>query len=178
MPRILHKLPFFDQVTSVTVAGERVAIKADQIIVWVSLGERGRTAPGPQVPRLPALLDTGLSHNFAIREEHLRDWAGLYPPLLPARGHVRLSGLRANVVHADVWVYHNQPGDRDRLLDVPPFRLETLPGIAVYPRGTAGAPRLPVLGLRALRGAGLYLTVDADRCLVYLRTRRRFWFFG
>jgi hypothetical protein len=183
MPRIFHKLPFYDPPTSVTVAGERVAVKPDQIIVWVSLGEPGQAVPGPQVLRLPVVLDTGLAHNFGIREEHLSQWAGLYPPLLyppllPTQGHIRLGGLHATVVSASVWLYPNRPGERDTLLDGSPFRLETLPGIAVYPRGTAGAPRLPVLGLRALRRSKLHLTVDGDRCLVYLRTPRRFWFFG
>jgi hypothetical protein len=178
MARVVYQLPFFDQTTTLTVAGETVPIKRDQIIVWVSLGEAALPFLHPNALRIPAILDTGLAHNFAIREEHLLEWAGLHPQSLPVLGHLRLSGLPANLLGGHVWVYRNQPRERDLLLAVPPFRLELDAGLAVYPRGTANAPRLPILGLRALRRARLHLTVDADRCLVYLRTPRRFWFFG
>ena len=178
MPRVVHKLPFFDKATPLAVAGERVVIKPDQIVVWVSLGEAALPFLHANALRIPAVLDTGLSHNFAIREEHLLAWAGLHPQSLPVLGHLRLSGLPANLLGGHVWVYRNKPRERDMLLEVPPFRLELDAGIAVYPGGTVNAPRLPVLGLRGLRRAGLHLAVDCDRCLVYLRTPRRFWFFG
>jgi hypothetical protein len=40
------------------------------------------------------------------------------------------------------------------------------------------APRLPLLGLRALEWSGLYLTIDGEHRRVGLRTRHRFWPFG
>ena len=105
-------------------------------------------------------------------------WAGLYPPLLPVLGHVRLSGSPANLLDADVWVYRNKPGHRDILVDAPPVRLELEAGIAVFPRGTPGVARLPLLGLRGLRWARLQLALDCRKLHVHLRTPRRFWFLG
>jgi hypothetical protein len=151
MPRILHELPFFDEPTYVTVPGGRVLVKAYQIVVWVSVAERGLAHLLPGTPRFPAVLDIGLSHNFALREEELLDWGSVYASSLRSIGHARLSGLRSNLLGAHVWVYSNKPGMRDEFLAVPPFRIEVDTGVAVYPRGTAHAPRLPLLGLRGLR---------------------------
>ena len=178
MPRILHQLPFFEQPTYVTVPGGRVLVTAYQIVVWVSVADRAVPDLPTGTPRFPAVLDIGLSHNFALREEELLNWGSLYPASLRSRGHGRLSGLRTDLVDADVWVYSNKPGSRDELLDVPPFRTKLETGVAVYPRGTGHAPRLPILGLRGLRQANLQLHIDCQKCRVFLRTPRRFWFFG
>ena len=51
-----------------------------------------------------------------------------------------------------------------------PFRLEIAQGIAVYPSGIAGAPRLPLLGLRGLVRSKLRLTVNGAALNVSLRT--------
>jgi hypothetical protein len=40
------------------------------------------------------------------------------------------------------------------------------------------APRLPLLGLRGLQWSKLRLFIDCERRRVWLRTPRRFWFFG
>jgi hypothetical protein len=80
------------------------------------------------------------------------------------------------LLEADVWIRPNQPGERDRFLDRDPFHLELDWGIAVHPTGMAQAPRLPLLGLRALRRAQLHLTIDGRRQRIRLRTTRRFWF--
>lgn len=144
----------------------------------------GSLASGDQVqlernlPRFPVLLDIGLSHNFALSEDQLLRWAGLHPRSLPLLGHARLSGLPVDLRDADVWLYGNQPGQRDLFTDQPPFGLQLHRGIAVYPRDTPNAPRLPLLGLRALRWTNLQLIVDCQACQVSLRTPRRFWIFG
>jgi hypothetical protein len=178
MPRIRHELPFFEEPTYVTVPGGRVQVKADQIVVWVGVAERMVPDLPPGTPRFPAVLDIGLSHNFALREEELLTSGSLYSASLRSLGHARLSGLRTDLVDTDVWVYFNKPGSHDEVLDVPPFRLELYTGVAVYPRETAYAPRLPLLGLRGMRRANLQLHIDCRKCRVFLRTPRRFWFFG
>ena len=71
MARILHQLPFFETPTTVAVPHGRLAVKPYQILVWVSLTDIQQEIPEPNIPRFPALLDTGLSHNLAIREEEL-----------------------------------------------------------------------------------------------------------
>ena len=175
MATVLRKLPFFKDPSTVTVRGEQVRVKRDQIIVWTSVSLPGQTVPAPTWPRFPAILDTGLSHNFALREEHLADWAVLPIQSLRRLEAARLSGVAAHLFDAHLWLYRNRPGRRDDFRNAPAFGLELDEGIAVYPRGTAGAPRLPVLGLRALRQAGLQLHIDCRTCHVDLWTPRWFW---
>jgi hypothetical protein len=180
MPRatVLRKLPFFETPTTTWVRNDRLAIKPYQIILWVSLAAGEQDQLEPNIPRLPALLDIGLSYNFAIGENQLLRWAGLHPQSLSLLGHARLSGLPVDVRDADVWLHRNQPGQRDLFTDQPPFRLELYRGIAVYPRDTPNAPRLPLLGLRGLRWTNLQLALDCQACRISLRTPRRFWLFG
>ena len=63
----------------------------------------------------------------------------------------------------------NQPGQRDQFRNQPPFRLELSQGICIYPKGR-DFPRLPLLGLRTLIRNKLHFSLDAERCLVDLRT--------
>jgi hypothetical protein len=63
----------------------------------------------------------------------------------------------------------DQPGKRDELAE-PPFCLELEEGIAVYPRGVVQAPRLPLLGLRAIVRNGLHLAINGKKSLVSLRS--------
>ena len=51
---------------------QRLLLRPFQIAVEVSLSVGGRHSP-----IFPAILDTGHSHNFSIRHDQLRDWAGL-----------------------------------------------------------------------------------------------------
>ena len=86
MTTVLRQLPFFETPTAVSVGRERVTIKPYQIVVWVSLAARDPAILEPTTPRFPAVLDIGLSYNFAIGEELLRRWAGLHPQSLRALG--------------------------------------------------------------------------------------------
>src|SRR5437879_3470976 len=108
MTTVLRNLPFFENVTTVPVGNDRLTIKPYQIIVWVSLAPGRQSEWEPNRPRFPTLLDTGLSFNFAIGEDQLMHWAGLHPPSLVVLGHARLSGLPANLLHAQVWLHRNQ----------------------------------------------------------------------
>jgi hypothetical protein len=178
MSTVLRQLPFFETPTMVPVGSERVTIKPYQIIVWASVAVRGQPLLQADTPRFPAVLDIGLSYNFAISEDLLRRWAGLHPQSLLVLGRARLSGLPTDLLDAEVWLYPNQPGQRDRFSNQPPFRLKLHGGIAVYPRPTPNVPRLPLLGLRGLRWTNLQLALDCQACHVSLRTPRRFWIFG
>jgi hypothetical protein len=178
VPTVLHNLPFFDEPTTATVLGSPVHIRRDQIILWVSVERTGRAFLPPNAARFPAILDTGNSFNFAMAEHQLAQWTGLHVESFPRLGRIRVSGQEVPLLAANVWIHRNRPGQRDQFLDRPPFCIELDAGIAVYPHGTPGAPRLPLLGLRALRRASLLLAVDCRKCRVHLRTPRRFWLFG
>jgi hypothetical protein len=176
MPRILDRSPISTRDELAFVCGDRVQVKAYEIIVWVSLLARRSPTWDPATPRFPAILDTGHTHNFSIQEQHLVDWAGLQPDRFRLLGTLRQAGQRAPLYVAEVWLHRNQPGQRDQLLDATPYRLVLPRGIAGYPKDSSG-PRLPLLGLRALITNRLHLTIDGAKQSTNLRTERRWWFF-
>lgn len=176
MPRLLDRMPFPDQPSEVAVRGERVRVRADQIIAWVSLTARGIVEQSPAAIPFPVVLDTGQNYSFSIQERHLIDWAGLRPESLNIRGHVRDRLIRVALRHANIWVHPNEGGSRDRLADRPPFLLRARSGIAVYPSGDF--PRVPILGLRVIGENGLILKLDGVRRQATMRTPIRWWPFA
>lgn len=170
MTRILHDLPFFDRLTTVSVRGARVPVKSGQIVIWVSVLPPGQDYSESRHPRFPATLDTGNNFNVFIRESHLRQWADIDPRLLRSLGPIRHRGQAIPTIAARVWLHRNRRGERDVLSNRPPYPMETRRGIAVYPQDLTHAPRLPLLGLHALMENHLHLHVDAERCRVSLRS--------
>jgi hypothetical protein len=177
VPTILRRLPFFEQPTTLHIpGGPAVAINHHQIIIWVSITPAGVRALPADARRFPAVLDTGFNDNFVIAEQQAVRWAGVVLEELPVLDVMRASGQRVPLRDADVWIHPNQPGERDHRAPRPPFRLELKTGIGVWPAGTPGARRLPLLSLRGLRRADLQVWIDCRTCHVWLRTPRRFWF--
>jgi hypothetical protein len=150
MPVILRDLPFFVDKTTAFVHGRYVSIKGDQIIVWVGITEGQDGEFDSRLPFFPAILDTGLTHSFSIQHHHLIHWAGLDPRSLERLGETRIHGDLIPLFDAYVWIRPNKSGERDQFIDQVPFRLDVNTGIAVYPEAMSRAPRLPLLGLRAL----------------------------
>src|SRR5438105_1945713 len=98
--KILDRLPVSDEHFLLDVRGQPLRIKPYQIIIQVSISNL-RTWDA-RTPIVPALLDTGLNHNFSIQEDHLARWAGLHAQALPLLGSTRegartLSRRRAQV---------------------------------------------------------------------------------
>ena len=177
MPTILHGLPYSERQVTVRVRGQELVVKPTQIILWASITNVNQNQLDPATPRFPVVLDTGLSHNFAIKEEHLNQWAGLDSRYLRKLRDIKLGGNVVPLHDGDVWLHPNRPGERDQLANQPPFRLQIATGIAVYPRQMHTTPRLPLLGLRTLEWSNLHLTVNCEHRRVWLRTPWRFWFF-
>jgi len=176
VPTIIRDLPYFDRATTITVRQHSFPVKPEQIVLWISVAEKGGRAWDPGTPRIPAILDTGCNHNLLINRRHLAVWAGIHAEYLRKLASIRVSGERVSQFAANVWLHSNVSGKRDELTAQPPFQLELLPGIAVYParEGERLYPRLPLLGLRAFQLAGLQIILDCDRRRVTIRTRRRF----
>ena len=63
---ILRDLPYSDRPSTVEVYGRTFAVKRDQIILWISLSEKGLEQPDPRTPRFPAILDTGCNCNLLM----------------------------------------------------------------------------------------------------------------
>jgi hypothetical protein len=175
---ILRGLPYSNQRTTVLIRGQRADVKPTQIIIWASITSIDEREFNPATPRFPIILDTGLSHNFAIKEEHLHRWAGLDGRLFRRLHQVTIGGTALPLHEAEVWLHPNRTGERDQFAYSPPFRLQLSLGIAIYPRAVPTAPRLPLLGLRGLQWSDLHLSIDCEHRRVWLRTPRRFWFFG
>jgi hypothetical protein len=169
-------MPFPAEPGEIAVRGERVRVRADQIIVWVSPSLREILEQSPAVIPFPAILDTGHNHNFSIREQYLVNWAGIRPEALPLRGYTRDRQQRVDLRHANLWAHGNESGSRENLAEVPPFLLRARTGIAI---STAGDfPRLPLLGLRVIAETGLVLKVDGPKRHTTLRTPLKWWPFG
>jgi hypothetical protein len=159
--RILDRLPIADEPSLLFPGIEPIAVKRYQIAVWVSINDVLRP--------FPAVLDTGLSHNFSITESQLRTMAGLSSTALTCIGTTRLGGESLRQYRADLRIHRNHPGTMN--LATGTWLLTTDEGISLVPEGSI---RLPILGLRALVRSNLRLTVDGSRRQVSLRTRG--WF--
>ncbi len=163
---ILRQLPFLDAASTIEVGGESVAIRAYQIVVWVSLSVS--EVLEVQAPRFPAILDTGHNHNFSIREKQFVKWTRISLGALTRLGQVLVNRQEVPLFAAHLWIHRNRPGRSELLLR--PYRLELPQGTALYADGLPGAPRLPLLGLRGLVSNKLRLTIDGVNRLVSLRT--------
>ena len=174
MPPVLRALPYFEENTELRGPSVREQAYSHQIIVWVSVTPVECFELSPDARRFPAILDTGLTDNFAVAPVHLRAWAGLHWNALPEEGVERFYGnVRVPTRRAFLWLHPNQYGWRD-LIDPlrPAFQIELSDGITVYGNGervggdsrTTGlrAPRLPLLGLRALTAMRCRLHIDGE----------------
>jgi hypothetical protein len=172
MTRILDRLPPLARTEAVPFGQRFVTAYRDELLVWVSLGLRGEEKVEPLSPPFPALLDTGNNCAFYLHEHHLVHWADLRPALLAVLGRKYINQQEVPFREADVWIYPNQPGTHLRWLGKPPVRLEMDEGVAVAIQrpGQPVEPRLPLLGLPALRTNGLDLWFDSAAGYCYLRT--------
>ncbi len=137
MSTILSSLPYFERRSTVVVRGREEVVKPTQIIIWVSITSVDQRDFDPATGRFPAILDTGLSHNFAIQEELLNRWAGFDRRNLRKLRDITLRGDIVPLHEAEVWLHPNRRGERDSPGNRVPFPLQLENGIAVYPRGNA-----------------------------------------
>jgi hypothetical protein len=172
MTRILDRLPILDKRTFPTFDEKSVKVHRNQILVWVSIHLAGVLQPEQNIPKFPALLDTGNNFDFSIQHRHLREWAGVDSALFPLLGDVEIDDQPVDRHEATVWLYPNIPGTRDIPSGSPPFRLSMRKGIAVYARDAVPpGPRLPLLGLPALLNNDLDFWLDPERRNVSVQTR-------
>ncbi len=171
MDYLTRKLPYSDGPRSVTLpSGEIFPIRSHQIVIWVSLTTIDSCPLAAGTRRLPALLDTGLGHNFLISAEHLASWALVDQAALQGRGKIELNGVAVPLRLANVWVHRNRDEELDAIDGSPPYCLELDDGIAVSPLGS-NYPRIPILGMRAARLNKLVLRIDASKLRISIATR-------
>jgi len=152
----LH-LSYYSEKAHISVHDEVIEIKQFQIIVWVSVSTPLFKEWAPNTPRIPAILDIGNNHNFAITKEQLGRWAGISSISLPMLKKARVAGRPGNLHRASLWLH----SDND------PFSLKNEEGIAVL---DGDWPHLPILGLRALTNTKLQTFIYGDTKRVLIRT--------
>lgn len=159
--KLLNRLPIADRPHLITVQGEPVEVYRNQIVVWISINDVRRP--------LPALLDTGHSHNLSIGAAQLRRWSGA---ALEQIGDLDIGGVTVAQFGANVSIHGNVPGGSR--LSGRHYPLEMPQGISVFEEGSLDAPRLPLLGLRTIVANRLRLLIAGDRREVTLKSRG--WF--
>ncbi len=158
MSLILDRCPFYEEATQVETPSGPILVRSYQVVAWIGLSVRGAISRP-----FPVVLDTGHSHNFSIKEEHLELWAGFRAHEIPTIGHARVHKQLVELKGAAVVIYLNMPGERDTLREEPPHLLALPGGIAVHRASDPFGPRLPLLGVRALVTNHLRITIDGDR---------------
>lgn len=141
--------------------GGPVRVYHDQLVLWVTLAPVGLASPSG-CPPFPAVLDTGFNDSFLMQERQADGWLG---PAVVAR--LPFTGRRRQVGQdqvegraADLWLYPNVPGTRDRDPRGAPVRI-VLPGGALLTPAKSGLTKdKPLLGLQAIARNGLTVHLD------------------
>src|SRR5205823_6456833 len=89
---------------------------------------------------------------------------------VPEAGAILVNRQQVPLLKAHLWVHRNRPGTADLL--PAPFRLPVPEGISVYPTGTPGAPRLPLLGPRGPVRNRLRLVIDGTEVSLAEKPRK------
>jgi hypothetical protein len=170
--KILDRLPIPKEPRSLRFGDRHITLRRDQILVWVSVHLAGVFKPEEDIPRFPALLDTGNNLGFSVQDRHLRDWAGINSGLLQPLREIEVNGQPVWLRRAAVWLHPNIPARLDAAGGRPPFRLEMTKGIAVHsPDADPPGPRLPLMGLPALLDNDFDFWLDPDRRYVTVQPR-------
>jgi len=148
--------------STVSTPHGEVLIRRYQIMVWISLAVDSSFSRS-----IPAIIDTGLNHNFALNESHLA-WANLRLEQLSKIGTTKIEGESIPVRKAEVHLHHNTRGTK-LIAASEPYHLKASQGIIVFP-AVNKYPRVPILGIRCLVNSNLRLIVDGKRKTVSLRS--------
>lgn len=156
MSLIVDRLPFFEEATHVESPRGSVLVRPYQIVLWANLSVAGKVSSS-----FPVVLDTGHTHNSSIREQQLAEWAPTITTNLRTIGFARVNRRPVMLKEAGIAIHRNVPGTRDSL--AANYLLDLPQGIAVHGRTDPFAPRLPLLGMRALVRNRLKLIIDGAR---------------
>jgi hypothetical protein len=170
--KILDRLPITEKRTSLRFGDKYATVHRNQFLVWVSVHLSGVLQPEEDIPRFPALLDTGNNFDFSMQDRQLHEWAGLDPALLVVLGDIEINGQFVKRREATVWLYPDIPGRQEVASGRPPLRLRMAKGIAVYTQKTVPpGPRLPLLGLPAFLDNDLDWWLDPERRHITVQSR-------
>jgi hypothetical protein len=179
MALIIQDLPYSEIDREVDVPdGKRLLVRRHQIVVSVSIADTSQTTLNVSTPAFPALLDTGFNHNFMIQSRHLVRWARIRPRSLICLGTQSVVGATTRRYEANLWLHRHPPDVHSGQGISDPFPLPLNDGVIVSPpfiRAHDGRllrytyPRIPLLGMRALRESDLHVLIDAENLRVSIR---------
>lgn len=158
MPLFIDRLPFHFWIDQTRTPP--LTYSADLLPVWLT--DPGLAAPLPNSPLQEWVLDTGnTGEGFAWRHHLLQ--AGLDPDVHRLPGHIRIGGAtiqqppRASLREADLWLASSLPA-----LHSKPFRIRLERGLPFLDLPARPDPLFhrPLIGMRALRRAGLRMEID------------------
>ncbi len=155
---ILERLPIPEAAWAVpTPDGQEVALPY-QIVIRLSITPGGVPTCPPDAATIPAILDTGHNHNFAIRREHRDRWIRWEPRRI---GQINVGGSTVPLYSASLWLHPNRPGTSEPGEGAPrELRIEQ--GLAIYPASLRNPARLPILGLRGLIRNKVRILIDGE----------------
>jgi hypothetical protein len=156
--KVLDRLPFEPHHSTVDTAAGPVAVRAFQIVVWLSFRLEGILSRP-----FPAVLDTGHSHNFSINEALLESWLNLRIDQFRPRAMTKVDGEKLPLRSAELVLHRNVP--TTRAIGRDHYDLSIPQGIVIYPKTTA-YPRMPILGLRALVNSRLRVVINGRTFVV------------
>jgi hypothetical protein len=171
MKKLNDKLHLSEESSMIVTPDGVESVRPYQIILWVAIAPK-RVFTDSRRLRFPTVLDTGLNHNCAIRQQQYNGWN---LPSVPRRGQVRIGRTIVPLLDANLWLYANDAG-RTTVSDREPFLLELPEGIAVYPDDSANPPRLPTLGLRAMLRNKLRVVIDGRKRHLSIYSGQSYWF--
>ena len=91
--KILDRLLISEKRTSLRFGDKYATVHRNQVLIWVSVQLARALEPEENLPRFPALLDTGNNFDFSVQDRQLREWAGIDPGLLVVLGDIEINGV-------------------------------------------------------------------------------------
>ena len=171
--KVLDRLPIPENRSSLRFGDRYTTLHRDQVLVWLSISLAGDHEPDEKTARFPALLrHREQLRLLSLRDQQLRNWAGIDPGHLMVLGEIKINGQPVTRRRATVWLYPNVPCSRKMASNRRPFRLGMGKGIAVYSQDASpSGPRLPLLGLPAFLDNDLDLWLDPERRQITAQVR-------
>jgi hypothetical protein len=71
--KILDRLPIPENRTSLQFGNKYATVHRNQVLVWVSVHLTGAPEPEENIPRFPALLDTGKNFTLSVQDRYIWD---------------------------------------------------------------------------------------------------------
>lgn len=179
MAILIDELPFFGDKRDIKLPdGEPEKLKANQILLWMSIRPKGSSRPNASAPRFPVIFDSGLNISMTMRRSHFLKWVDHMQreQAYVRSGRTSCNGRNVSLFSVEAWLYRNAPDTNDQILNQAPNRIVLAEGLGVYDETKSPeeflivdklskdpGPRLPTLGILAITANQLSIHIDGKR---------------